>query len=245
LAVTAAFPFSVNVHVLVLFPPLEQAPDQIASRPFDTLSVIDVPVLNTADPVLPTGTLIPTGLDVTRSPLRPAAVTDNAAVVGCPAGFTVSVVVRVTPLYTAEIVTGVAPATADVVAVNVALVAPAATVTLAGTVPAAVLLLESDARAPPAGAADVSVTVPVDELPPTTLDGLRATDDSAGAAGADCGVKRRVEENDPNTPAAFLARTRHHSCRAGRPLSVACDAVTVGFATNGAAIVDELSTCTS
>ena len=32
LAVTDALPVSVNVHVRVLVPPLEQAPDQIASR---------------------------------------------------------------------------------------------------------------------------------------------------------------------------------------------------------------------
>jgi hypothetical protein len=43
-------------------------------------------------------------------------------------------------------------ATADVVAVNVALAAPAGTVTPAGTV-AAVLLLERLTTAPPAGAA--------------------------------------------------------------------------------------------
>jgi hypothetical protein len=95
LAVTDAFAFNVNVHVFVLFPPLEQAPDQIASRLFVTLSVIDVPTLNEADPVLPTLTLIPAGLDVTRSPLRPVAVTVSVAV--CAGGFTVSVVVRVTP----------------------------------------------------------------------------------------------------------------------------------------------------
>src|SRR5262245_37170278 len=94
-AVTDAFAFSVNVHVFVLFPPLEQAPDQIASRPFDTLSVIDAPTLNGAVPVVPTFTLIPAGLEVTRSPLRPVAVTVRVAV--CPGGFTVSVVVRVTP----------------------------------------------------------------------------------------------------------------------------------------------------
>jgi hypothetical protein len=41
LAVTDALPVSVNVHVLLLSPPLEHAPDQIASRPFETLSVID------------------------------------------------------------------------------------------------------------------------------------------------------------------------------------------------------------
>ena len=64
-----------NVQVLVLLPPLEQAPDQMASRPFVTLSVIAVPLVKPAEPVLPTVTLIPAGLDVTRSPLRPLAVT--------------------------------------------------------------------------------------------------------------------------------------------------------------------------
>jgi hypothetical protein len=71
---------NVNVHVCRLLPPLEHAPDQIASRPFDTLNVIDVPVVNDADPVLPTATLIPAGLDVTRSPLLPVAVTVSVAV---------------------------------------------------------------------------------------------------------------------------------------------------------------------
>jgi hypothetical protein len=73
LAVTVAFAFGVNEHVRRFSPPLEQAPDQIASRPLDTLSVIVVPALNDADPVVPTLTLIPEGLDTTRSPLRPVA----------------------------------------------------------------------------------------------------------------------------------------------------------------------------
>ena len=64
-----------NVHVFVLLPPLEHAPDQITSRSLVALSVIDVPVLNDADPVLPTATLMPAGLDVTRSPPLPVAVT--------------------------------------------------------------------------------------------------------------------------------------------------------------------------
>jgi len=75
-----AAPVSVKVQVFVLFPPLEQAPDQIASRPFVTLSVIEAPVVNDAEPVVPTDTLIPAGLDVTRSPLRPVAVTVSVAV---------------------------------------------------------------------------------------------------------------------------------------------------------------------
>jgi hypothetical protein len=44
-AVTDAVPAIVNVHVLLVLPPLEQAPDQAASRPFETLSVIAVPVV--------------------------------------------------------------------------------------------------------------------------------------------------------------------------------------------------------
>jgi hypothetical protein len=76
---TEAAPLIVNVHVFVFVPPLEQAPDQIASRPFVTLSVIRVPVVNDADPELPVATLMPTGLEVTRSPLRPLAVTVSVA----------------------------------------------------------------------------------------------------------------------------------------------------------------------
>ena len=52
-------------------------------------------VANVADPLLPTDTLIPAGLDVIRSPLRPVAVTVSVAfVVG---GVTVKVAVRVAP----------------------------------------------------------------------------------------------------------------------------------------------------
>jgi hypothetical protein len=147
LALTDALAFNTNVHVLVLLPPLEQAPDQIASRLLVTRSVIDVPVGNEAEPVVPTLTLIPVGVDVIRSPLRPDAVTVRIA---------------------------------------------------------------------------------------------------AGPVAVPCGVKLRVDENGPNTPAELRARTRHHSCRAGSPAaSVVCDVVTVGLATSGAAIVDESSTCTS
>jgi hypothetical protein len=71
---------SVNVHVLLLLPPLEQAPDQMTSRLFVARSVIDVPTANDADPVLPTATLIPVGVEVMRCPLRPVAVTVNVAV---------------------------------------------------------------------------------------------------------------------------------------------------------------------
>ena len=77
-----ALPLRVNVQVFVLLPPLEQAPDQMTSRSFVARSVIAVPTANDADPLLPTATLIPVGVDVTRSPLRPVAVTVRVAVCG-------------------------------------------------------------------------------------------------------------------------------------------------------------------
>ena len=80
LADTVAAPVSVNVQLLFLFPPLEQAPDQMALRPPETVNVICVPVVNDADPVLPTVTLMPAGLEVTRWLLRPVAVTVSVAV---------------------------------------------------------------------------------------------------------------------------------------------------------------------
>ena len=70
--------------------------------------------------------------------------------------------------------------TALVVTVNVALVAPAGTVTLAGTV-AAVLSLDSVTCAPPAGAGPSSVTVPVELLPPVTVVGLSASEERPAA----------------------------------------------------------------
>jgi hypothetical protein len=62
-----------------LFPPVEHEPDQMASLPFETLSLIDVPVVNDAEPEPPTATLMPAGVDVTRSPLLPVAVTVSVA----------------------------------------------------------------------------------------------------------------------------------------------------------------------
>jgi hypothetical protein len=70
--------------------------------------------------------------------------------------------------------------TAVVVTVKVAVELPAATVTLAGTT-ADVWLLESVTIAPPAGAALVKVTVPVEGFPPTTVVGLTATLERAAA----------------------------------------------------------------
>jgi hypothetical protein len=74
------------------------------------------------------------------------------------------------------IVTEALDVTPAVVTVNVAVVAPPATVTLAGTCATVVLLLDRVTTAPALGAGPVSRTVPVDEFPPTKEVGLRVTD---------------------------------------------------------------------
>src|SRR5262245_38270574 len=105
-------------------------------------------------------------------------------------GLTVSVAVRVAPPPTPVIVTAVVLATVLVETVKVALVAPAATVTLAGSVGTAVVGLDSVTTRPPAGAALVSVAVPVEALPPVTEVGLRRTE--RGLAGGGTGVAESV-----------------------------------------------------
>jgi len=70
--------------------------------------------------------------------------------------------------------TGVLAATATVVALNVAVVAPAGTVTEVCTVTAA-LPDDNPTVRPPVGAALLTVTVPVEPFPPTTLAGLKET----------------------------------------------------------------------
>ena len=108
--------------------PLEQAPDQIAERPLVTDKVTDVPMLNEADPLLPVATLMPAGLEVTRSPLRPPALTVSVAVCGGGGGggggepdVTVRGAVFVTAFNVAEIVTCICAVTPVVVMLNTAL----------------------------------------------------------------------------------------------------------------------------
>ena len=87
-------------------------------------------------------------------------------------------------LYEAEMVEEVDTRTIDVFTVKVALLLPAGTVTLAGTLAAAPLLLESVICAPPAGAGPLSVTVPVEDCkPPTTLVGFNVSDETVGRGG--------------------------------------------------------------
>ena len=88
--------------------------------------------------------------------------------------------------------TVVEAATVLVLTVKDAVVAPAATVTLEGTVAAAVLLLESATCAPPVGAGPLSVTVPVEEFPPVTLVGFTEIEERDAAAGAEEISKSRI-----------------------------------------------------
>ena len=89
------FAVRVKVQLLVLAPLLEHAP----------LSVIVELGGNWATALVPVGTLKPAGLETTRSPLRPPAVTSSESVVGAATGFTVNVAERVTPPPPTEIVT--------------------------------------------------------------------------------------------------------------------------------------------
>ena len=70
-----------------------------------------------------------------------------------------------------------------VVTVKLARVAPAGTVTDAGTVAAAVLLLDNATLVPPVGAALVRLAVPVTDVPPTTVVWLNVSELIAGGAG--------------------------------------------------------------
>jgi hypothetical protein len=67
----------------------------------------------------------------------------------------------------------------EVITVNVTAVLPAGIVTVFETA-AIEELLDKEITIPPTGAATVIVTVPVDDLPPTTDAGLKVTDLTAG-----------------------------------------------------------------
>src|SRR5207245_8745881 len=84
-AVSEAAALRVKVQVGVLMPPLLQAPDQITDRPLVTPRVMLVPTAKLAEPVDPTGTLSPAGVEETVSPARPVAVRVSAAVAGAGA----------------------------------------------------------------------------------------------------------------------------------------------------------------
>ena len=82
------------------------------------------------------------------------------------------------------------------------------TVTLAGTLAIAGLLLERATTAPPSGAGTLRTTVPDESLPPTTLEGLMSRLVRVAGGGAACGVKLRTDDQGPAVPAVLIPRTR-------------------------------------
>ena len=84
-AVSELAAFRVKVQLGVLAPPLLHTPDQITDRPLVTPSLMLVPTGKVAEPVDPTRTLSPAGVEETVSPARPVAVRVSAAVTGAGA----------------------------------------------------------------------------------------------------------------------------------------------------------------
>jgi hypothetical protein len=181
-AVTDEFAFNVSVQVLVLAPPLEHAPPQMASRPLATLSVTTVPGANCVLPVLPVGTLKPAGFEMTRSPLRPPAVTASDMVVGVTTGFSVKVADRVTPPPETEMVASVCVLTGAVLTKKPPVVPPAGIITEfeVNDADALLLLIWKIWSVAEAVAIVTVANVPAD---PLTDAGLNAMD-----AGWPCGV---------------------------------------------------------
>jgi hypothetical protein len=114
------------------------------------------------------------------------------------------VAVTVTPLF-AEIVTEVGVLTVFVVTLKVALVLPAATVTLAGTLATEGKLLERGTTVPPDGAGPESVTVPVDGEPPVTVVGFRVRELIVGAVTVSVAVRVVLPRTPFNVTEVFAA----------------------------------------
>jgi hypothetical protein len=117
------------------------------------------------------------------------------------AGVTASVKDRVAEPWEAVMSAEVLAGTELVATVNVAVLAPSATVTLAGTVATEVLPLERVTTIPPAVAGAVNVTVPVEEEPPTTERGFRLRLERVGV------LEFTVKTADLDTPPALAVMT--------------------------------------
>jgi hypothetical protein len=152
-----------------------------------TVAALGVPLVNVTtvppDSAGPVNVTVP--VEVTDAPPTiEFGLRDTDKTVG---GLTVSCPVTVARFNVAEIFAVVTEDTWAVFTVKLAVVACAAKVTVAGTV-ATALSLDSDTTVPPVIAGLVRVTVPVEVLPPPTLDGAKDTLEIPGVMAVTCTV---------------------------------------------------------
>jgi hypothetical protein len=110
--------------------------------------------------------------------------------------------------------------TGNVVISKLALIAPAGTVTVAGTLAEPGRLLPKLTVAPPDGAALPSVTVPVEGVPPGTLLGFTLSPVSAGRLGETVSVAERVTPRPVTEMVTFVGVWTALVVMSNRPSSV-------------------------
>src|SRR5262245_2261696 len=160
-------------------------------------------------------------------------------------GVIVSVAVRET-VSAVAVRTTLVPTTAGTVVIsNVALVAPAATVTLAGTEAEAGALFERLTTNPSAGAARVSVTVPCAGMFADTLAGATEIDDRAGTAGTAVTVSVAVRVTPPNEPLMTTVLVAAGDPAVTLNVAVVAPAATVTLAGTVATAVSALESVTT
>jgi hypothetical protein len=196
--VESAAGLTVRVAVL-LTPPAEAVIATGVWAATGVVRMVNVAVLLPYATVTVTGTvaIAKFALDrVTRTPLTGAAAVSvtvavellppisvvglNTRVETPTAAVIVSTADDAPPPYVADIVTEVAALAATVETAKVAVLTPAPTTTLAGTVAALVLLLDRETRAPPTGAGPFKVNVAFEVLPATTEVGFKTREDGVG-----------------------------------------------------------------
>jgi hypothetical protein len=129
----------------------------------------------------------PLSVTVAAEGVSPTTLDGDSVTLCTESGLTASVAVWVTDPAVAVIVAVTGAFTVAVAIVKVALVCPAATVTVCGTGALPLELLRATER-PPLGAEPVRVTVPVDTAPPSTEAGEKARPCNVGGATANCAV---------------------------------------------------------
>jgi len=187
--------FTVRVAVL-LIPPAEAVITTAVWATTGIVRMVNVAVLLPDATVTLTGKVAIVGLALERVTTTPPAGAATVSVtvpvdvlppineVGLNARVERAVIIstadELPPAYVADIVTEVNAPAAAVETVNVAVLTPAPTATLTGTVAALVSLLDSETRAPPAGAGPLKVKVAVKVLPASTVVGFKTTEDGVG-----------------------------------------------------------------